>query len=251
MTRTASLLAIAAAVCVAASSATHAASAVVYSWEGGLEGWTAANATLANSTTLGVTDGSQSLVLDNLTGGFKNDVGFAQVNMPGTQAFDAWTQAATRLAAGDTDVKLEFDFSYDHSNATGLPAFGQIGLFLNSNAGFTQYGTGQLIGGNLGDDFPRLETVAVGDGATLTSNGANSVHVSIPLGPRIGVGPGTFFQVGLKSNGGWGGDVDWAIDNMIVSGANIVDNRIPEPGSIALAAAGLMGFVAMRRGRRS
>lgn len=228
----------------------RAASAVIHSWEAGLEGWTAANATLANSTTLGVTDGSQSLLIDDLTSGFKNDAGVATVNTPGTQAFDAWNQAATRLALGDTDVKLEFDFSYDHTNATGLPAFGQIGLFLNSNAGFVQYGTGQLIGGNLGADFPRLEALAVGDGATLVSTGPNTVHVAIPLGPRIGVGPGTFYQIGLKSNGGWGGTVDWAIDNLIISGANIVDNRIPEPGTMALALLGGLGLAAVRRARR-
>jgi hypothetical protein len=230
---------------------TQAASALLYSWEGGLEGWTAANATLANSTTLGVTDGLQSLLLDNHTSGFKNDAGVATVGSG--PAFLAWQQAATRLFAGDTDVKLEFDFSYDHTNATDLPKFGQIGLFLNStDVGFTQYGTGSLIGGNLGADFPRLEADALGDGVTLTSNGPNSVHIAIPLGVRIGVGgpASTFYQIGFKTNGAWGGTVDWAIDNMIISGANIIDNRIPEPGTLALAAMGAMGLAAARRARR-
>jgi hypothetical protein len=221
----------------------HAGTVRVYDWEGGLDGWTAANATLANSTTLGVTHGNSSLLLDNLTSGFKNDAGVSTVGSG--PAFDAWNQAATRLFAGDTDVKLEFDFSYDHTNATNLPQFGQLALFLNSTSvGFTQYGTGQLIGGNLGQDFPRLDPAAVTDGVTLTSNGPNSVHIAIPLGVRIGVGPGTFYQVGLKANGGWGGTADWAIDNMRISGANIV----PEPASASLV--GLFGVGRMVAARR-
>jgi hypothetical protein len=246
------VLGLAAVACLLVPAArTQAASAVLYSWEGGLEGWTAANATLANSSTLGVTDGTQSLLLDNLTSGFKNDAGVATVGSG--PAFLAWQQAATRLFAGDTDVKLEFDFSYDLTNATGLPAFGQIGMFLNStNVGLTQYGTGALIGGNVGSTFPALGADAITDGVTMTPNGPNSVHIAIPLGVRIGVGgpASTFYQVGFKTNGGWGGSVDWAIDNMIVSGANIVDNRIPEPGTLALAAAGGLGLVATRRARR-
>jgi hypothetical protein len=229
------------------TAATHAGTALLYSWESGLEGWTAANATLANSTTLGVTDGSQSLLLDNLTSGFKNDAGVATVGSG--PAFLAWQQAATRLFAGDTDVKLEFDFTYDNANATALPAFGQIGLFLNStNVGFTQYGTGSLIGGNVGSDFPALGGDAVADGVTLTSNGPNSVHVAIPLGVRVGVGgpASTFYQIGFKTNGGWGGSVDWAIDDMVITGANI----IPEPATLALAAVGGLGVAAARRSRR-
>jgi hypothetical protein len=246
------LIAVAAAASMLASTAaTHAGTAVLYSWETGLEGWTAANATLANSTTLGVTDGSQSLLLDNLTSGFKNDAGVATVGSG--RPFLAWQQAATRLFAGDTDVKLEFDFTYDNANATALPAFGQIGLFLNStNVGFTQYGTGSLIGGNLGSDFPRLEAAATTDGVTLTSNGPNSVHVAIPLGVRVGVGgpASTFYQIGFKANGGWGGTVDWAIDNMVITGANIVANPIPEPGTVALAAVGGLALAVSRRSRR-
>jgi MYXO-CTERM domain-containing protein len=215
--------------------AAHAGSVRVYDWEGGLDGWTAANATLANSTTLGVTHGSSSLLLDDLTGGFKNDAGVSTVGTG--PAFNAWNQAGTRLFAGDTDVKLEFDFSYDHTNATNLPQFGQLALFLNSTSvGFTQYGTGQLIGGNLGQDFPRLDSAAVTDGVTLTSLGPNTVHIAIPLGVRVGVGPGTFYQIGFKANGSWGGTVDWAIDNMQITGANIV----PEPASATLA--GLLGI---------
>jgi hypothetical protein len=247
MRKTRLLLSIAAALVLAATTlgaAAQAGSARIYDWEGGLDGWTAANATLANSTTLGVTHGSSSMLIDDLTPGFKNDAGVSTVGSG--PAFNAWNQAATRLFAGDTDVKLEFDFSYDHANVTAN-GFAQVALFLNSTSvGFTQYGTGQLIGGNIGSDFPRLDPTAVSDGVTLTSNGPNSVHVAIPLGVRIGVGPGTFYQVGLKTNGGWQGTVDWAIDNMRVTGANI----IPEPASAMLASLVGVGLFAASRRRR-
>lgn len=220
----------------------------LYSWESGLEGWSAANATLANSTTLGVTDGSQSLLIDNLTSGFKNDAGFA--NASGA-AYANWGAAAARIAAGDTDVKLEFDFSFDNANATNIPAFGQLGLFVNSTGvGFKQYGTGAFLQGNVGSTFPALGAASVTDGVTLTNTGVNRFHVAIPLGPTksLNIGPpvgGHFYQVGFKSNGGWGGSVDWAIDNMVVTGA-----AIPEPNSMLLGGLGTVVSLILGRRRR-
>jgi hypothetical protein len=234
---------------LASATTTHAASALLYSWEGGLEGWTAANATLANSNSLGVTDGSQSLLLDNLTSGFKNDVGVATVGAGAV--YTTWGQAGSRIAAGDTDVKLEFDFSYDNGQASGLPAFGQLGLFVNSTTvGFKQYGTGALIGGNVGADFPALAAAAAAEGVTMTSVGPTTVHLAIPLGPTKTLNvsapsAGSFYQIGFKSNGGWGGSVDWAIDNMRITGSGI-----PEPSALALLGMGLAGWAAVARRRR-
>ena len=220
----------------------------LYSWESGLEGWSAANATLGNSTTLGVTDGAQSLLIDNLTSGFKNDAGFA--NASGA-TYTNWGIAASRIAAGDTDVKLEFDFSFDNANALNIPAFGQLGLFVNSTGvGFKQYGTGAFLQGNVGSTFPALGAASVTDGVTLTSIGTNRYHVAIPLGPTktLNIGApvgGHFYQVGFKTNGGWGGSVDWAIDNMVVSGA-----AIPEPNSMLLAGLVVAGGAVLGRRRR-
>ncbi|WP_428304915.1 PEP-CTERM sorting domain-containing protein [Lacipirellula sp.] len=222
-----------------------AGSAQLYSWEAGLEGWTAANVTLANSPTLGVTDGAQSLLIDNLTSGFKNDAGVATVGS-GT-AFAGWSQAATAFAGGATDVKLEFDFSWDNTNAT-TDGFAQLGMFLNSTTGgYTQYGTGAFIQGNLLSTFPILGAQATTDGVTLTSIGQNRVHVAVPF-VSVGVGPGSFFQIGFKSNGGWGGTTDWAIDNMKVTSAAI---GVPEPSSVMIAGIAATGLVAAVRRRRS
>jgi hypothetical protein len=220
----------------------------LYSWESGLEGWSAANATLANSTTLGVTDGGQSLLIDNLTSGFKNDAGFA--NASGA-AYTNWGVAASRIAAGDTDVKLEFDFSFDNADATNIPAFGQLGLFVNSTGvGFKQYGTGAFLQGNVGSSFPTLGAASITDGVTLTSLSATSFHVAIPLGPTktLNIGApvgGHFYQVGFKTNGGWGGSVDWAIDNMVVTGA-----AIPEPSCMLLGGLGAAASLILARRRR-
>lgn len=225
-------------------STAHAGSALLYSWEGSLEGWAAANATLVNSN-FGATDGAQSMLMDDLTSGFKNDVGVATVNSGA--AYNAWGQAGTRIAAGDTDVKLEFDLTFDNGNATA--GFAQVALFVNSTAGgFKQYGTGGFIGGNIGSTFPALDAAATADGVAMTGAG-NTRHLAIPLGPTksLTVGPpsgGSFYQIGFKSNGGWGGTVDWAIDNMFVSGAKI---PIPEPSSMALVTMGMAAFLIRRR----
>jgi hypothetical protein len=227
-----------------------AGSALLYSWENGLEDWTAANATITNSSTFGVTDGAQSLLIDNLKSGFKNDAGVATVGS-GT-VYNNWGQAGTRIAAGDADVKLEFDFSWDNSNVTGTPAFGQLGMFVNSTTvGFKQYGTGALIGGNVGADFPALAASAAAEGVTMTSVGPNTVHLAIPMGPTKSLNisapsAGSFYQVGFKANGGWGGTVDWAVDNMQVTGANI---PIPEPSAILMTSLLGLAFVCVRRSR--
>lgn len=221
-----------------------AGSAQLYSWEAGLEGWTAANATLANSPTLGVTDGTQSLLIDNLTPGFKNGAGVATVGSG--PAFAAWSQAANAFAGGATDVKLEFDFSWDNTNATS-DGFAQLGMYLNSTSGgYLEYGTGAFLQGNLLSTFPILGTQATTDGVTLTSIGQNRVHVAVPF-VTVGVGPGSFFQIGFKSNGGWGGTTDWAIDNMRVTGAAI---GVPEPSTAIIAGIAASGIVTAVRRRR-
>ncbi len=223
-----------AAACIVASNAQIAGAQLLYSFEDGLDGWEAASATITNSTTLGVTDGVQSMLIDDLPSMFNNDTGHITHGAGSGNPFNIWDAAAMAIESGDMDVKLEFDFSWDHANVTGSAAFAQLGIFVNSTgAGFKQYGTGALLGGNIGaggEGFPTLAAPAIADGVTMTSIGENGVHIAIPMGPaqvagsdglNIGSGPaGTnFYQMGFKTNGGWGGTVDWAIDNIRITGA--------------------------------
>ena len=221
--------------CFVVFGAAIASAQTVYSFEGAsptLNGWTAASASIVPSTTFGVTDGTTSMLIDDLTSGFKNDVGFKQEGAGSGVAFNYFDDAAHAIEAGKTNVKLEFDFSWDLTNITGGPQFAQLGMFLSSTgANFTQYGTGDLLGGNVGtgvtDFFPRLDPRAVSDGVALTSVGPHTLHLAIPLGPtkalNIGSGaPGTnYYQIGFKSNGSWGGTMDWAIDNIKFSGVQV------------------------------
>jgi hypothetical protein len=226
------------ALCLLGAGATSARGQLLYSFESDtppLDGWTAATATIVPSTTLGVTDGTKSMLIDNLGPNFNNDVGVRTQGAGSGTAFTYFDDAALAIAAGNTNVKLEFDFSWDH--AATIPAWAQLGIFVNSTgAGFRQYGTGALIGGNINgsepDVFPRLAAPAIADGVTLAVLGPNSIHLAIPMNPtvatdadglNIGSGPaGTnFYQMGFKSNGGWGGTVDWAIDNIRISGVQV------------------------------
>ncbi|MCA9230638.1 MAG: PEP-CTERM sorting domain-containing protein [Planctomycetales bacterium] len=227
-----------------------AATLQLYSFETGLEGWSAANATVTADGLLGVTDGSQALHINGLTSGFKNDVGFSG-NIVSGPAFDALNDAAAAIAGGATDVTLEFDLGKDTSGVT-VNQYVQLGIFVNSTGvGFKQYGTGSFIGGNATTSFPNLYATASSQGATISNTGAGQYHVSVPLGPSVAlnIGVGTFFQIGFKSNGGWTGTMDLGIDNITVSGSTV---GIPEPGSMALVGiAGLFSVGTVRRRRRA
>jgi len=202
---------------------------LLWSFEPDLEGWSAGNVTLSQST-FGATDGSMSMLMDDLTSTFKNDVGRTGNFGPSTAGFeDAFAllvTAADQIAAGKTP-KLEFDFTFDFGgidpNGDG---FMQLGMYINSSSnagdfGFTQYGTGNFIGGNTNSTFPILTGgQAETDGMTLTPTGVtNQYHAVVPLGPTLELNPATtFFDIGFKSNGGWAGTVDMAIDNILLTG---------------------------------
>lgn len=198
----------------------------IFSFETGLEGWTAANATLSQST-FGATDGTQALLIGGISGGFLNDVGTANNFGPNTvgreAAYSAFGVAAEQIALGNTPM-LEFDFKVDLTAATGLPAFGQLALFLQSSGGYVQYGTGELLGGNFSAGFPTLDPKAVADGVTLTNTAPDQYHVAIPIGagksltlqaPSAG---NTFYNIGFKANGGQTGTVAYGIDNIRFTG---------------------------------
>ena len=194
-----------------------AANIQLYSWESGLEGWSAANATVTADGVLGVTNGLQAFHINALTPGFKNQIGFSG-NIVSGPVFDALNNVGTSLQGGATDITLEFDLAIDKSLVTAN-GFGQISLFMNSTGvGFKEYSTSNFIGGNVLTSFPQMSGSSATDGATIVSSGNDQYHVTVPLGPTVTIGPGTFFQIGFKSNGGWTGTMELGIDNMTVNG---------------------------------
>ena len=198
---------------------------LLYSFENGLQNFASDVATLNTSMTLGVTNGAQSMLIDNLTSGFKFS-GTATHGAGSGPEYNTWAGAGNAIAAGKKSVKLQFDFSWDNS-ALAAAAFAQLGMHVNSNGpGWLQYGTGELIVGDIGPGgtgFPTLAPAAIADGVTMTNLSPNSVHLAIPLGlpRRLHIGPenGNFYQIGFHTNGNWAETVDWAIDNVRITGA--------------------------------
>jgi hypothetical protein len=187
------------------------------------------------TTTLGVTEGTKALSIPNLAGAFNNDVGHVTQGSATGDLYTVWNDAANAIASGKDNVKLEFDFSWDHANVTA-PGWGaQLGIFVNSTPsapftnGFLEYGTGQLIGGLMGGNFPALAPAAIADGVTLTSLSPSSARIAIPMSAAratsdnqgLHIMPGSFYQMGFKTNGGWTGTANWAVDNIRITGAQV------------------------------
>jgi hypothetical protein len=202
----------------------------IWSFETGLEGWSAVNAVLTQ-TTNGATDGTMAMQ-SAAPGNFQNDIGttlnFGPDRAGFEDAFAKFDLAATEMAAGRFP-NLEFDLKIDTSMSGTTGVFAQLGLFTNSHSlgglgGFTQYGTGGLIGGNIGSDFPRLDAPAVADGVTLTNTGPDQYHLAIPMGmgksislSTVAAG-NTFYDIGFKSNGGYTGTIKYIFDNIRITG---------------------------------
>jgi hypothetical protein len=195
----------------------HAADLPLFSWESGVEDWSAADVTLTADSILGVTDGLQSMRLSGLTKGYKNDIGYITFNGYSPDPFAAMNQAAAAIAAGVTDVTLEFDLAVDAAGVTE-DNWAQIGMWVGSTGvGYLDYGTGDFLGGNASSTFPLVYNQALADGATIVNTGGNQYHVAVPLGPTLNIGEGSYFQIGFKSNGGWTGTMDLGIDKMVIS----------------------------------
>jgi hypothetical protein len=167
--------------------------------------------------------------------------------------------AAASEAAKTQDVFLQFDLTYDASKVTST-GFLQVGVFINSEAGYDQVAFGDLLGGNIGPGgaFPTLGAAGAAGGVTLTvldpsnySGGDNlgAVRVSIPVGATKilmlsdGGTPGfDFAQFGFNVNGAPGGTVDFGFDNV---GFQV--GPVPEPASLGCLALAGLAMLAKRR----
>jgi hypothetical protein len=175
-------------------------------------------------------------------------------------AADGGVAAAATAAEAGQDVRLNFDVTFDAAGVTN-EGFLQVGVFVNSEAGFQALWFGGLLEGNIGftGAFPTLDPAAIAGGVTMTTldpvsypagDNLGAVRVSIPVGPGtimpIGSGgdPGfDFAQMGFNMNSGYGGVVDFSFDNV---GFEI----IPEPTTGAMMVMTGMAMAALGRRRK-
>jgi len=77
----------------------------IFSFEDGLQSWTSDHVTLSQSS-LGATDGTSALLIDDLNSGFRNNVATTPNFGPATvglvDAYNAFALAASVIAAGGT-----------------------------------------------------------------------------------------------------------------------------------------------------
>jgi hypothetical protein len=209
----------------------RAGSELLYSFENGLQGWVGSGGVADPNhsvSAFGATDGTMALNI-NIPTGYSNNIGYTGDIGPGTDAtrYNIIQRAAQEAALGH-QPRFQFDWTIDTSAATGLPAYAQLAMFMNSTGGYTNYGTSQLIGGNVGTDFPRLDPLAESHGATLKSIGPNAYRVSVPMltlaqvtggNKGISLDPAShYFQIGFQRQGGFGGTLKYGIDNIRFTG---------------------------------
>jgi hypothetical protein len=215
----------------------------------------------------GATEGTTALVFDNALAANQVffDIGTVNgdpvpPNDPERLANYAVIAAAAAAAEAGQDVKLNFDVTYDASGVTN-EGFLQVGVFINSEAGFDALWFGGLVGGNIGftGTFPTLAPAAAAGGVTMTvldpsnylaGDNLGAVRFSIPVGPSeilllsSGGDPGfDFAQLGFNRNSGYGGVVDFAFDNV---GFEI----IPEPTAGAIMVVAGLALAASGRRRK-
>ncbi len=211
----------------------------------------------------GVTQGSSAFVIDNATAQCCTIIN-SQVNglAVGEQLNNYNAARDAALLLDSTPGFFVFDLGYDVSGVFA-DAFLQIGVVINSDAGFSNSTVfGPLLGGNIGPtgNFPVLGSAAA-SGATMEvldpSNFAAGdlrglVRVSVPIvngdANNLTLPFGTngdgvldFAQVGFGINGGWPGFLDLSFDNVGFL-------AVPEPASLMLL--GACGLVALVRRSR-
>lgn len=208
------------------------AQAPIFSFEEGITPWTAADGTISQSE-FGATHGTYALLMDNVTPGYKNVLAqtgnFGPTAEGMSEVYQAFNLAANVIAGGGTP-KLEFDFTWDFSAVT-VSNWIQFGMVINSQSGWREYNVGKFIVGNADINSPNplsLDALATGDGVTMTSLSANSAHLSVPIGPGKVfdfVPNSTWYDLRFKSNGGWEGTVDFAVDNIRFTGVPVFEEH--------------------------
>ena len=199
------------------------AQTVVYneSWENTLDGWgtIGGNMTIGGfSTTLGVTAGSYSLILDGPASGGPNYAG---------QIGSTASTALTLDLANATSVTV---------NVYVPP--GNFGYYLQWDLALNQQGGG--LGYASVDSYSYSQSATIGGEKTLTWTIPTAMQTTLANNPTLPTSLN--FQIG----GGFTSASDAAyIDNL-----QITDNAVPEPGTLALLGMGALGCLRFARLRR-
>ena len=194
---------------------------VVYneSWENTLDGWgtIGGNMTIGGfSSTLGVTEGSYSLIL--------NGPGTTGPNYAGQIGSTAST-ALTLDLANASSVTL---------NVYVPP--GNFGYYLQWDLALNQQGGG--LGYQSVDGYSYSQSATIGGEATLTWTIPAAIQTTLAANPTLPTSLN--FQIG--------GGFTSASDAVYLDNLQITDNAVPEPGALALA--GLGALAVLKFGRR-
>lgn len=189
---------------------------VVYneSWENSLDGWgtTGGNMTLGGfSSTLGVTEGAYSLILDGPSSGGPNYA--AQL---GSTASTALTADLANASSVTLDVYVpNGDFGY----------YLQWDLALNQNGGL----------GYASVDSYSFQAVNIGSETQLTWTIPSAMRATLAANPTLGT------SLNLQIGGGFTSPADAAyLDDLTITDA-------PEPTTMALCGLGMAGLALFRR----
>ena len=201
-----------------------AAQTVVYneSWENSLDGWgtIGGNMTIGGfSSSLGVTEGSYSLLL----------------NGPGTTGPNYAGQIGS---TGSTALTLDLANASSVTLNVYVPP-GDFGYYLQWDLALNQSGAGGL-GYQSVDGYSYSQSANIGGEKTLTWTIPTAIQTTLANNPTLPTSLN--FQIG--------GGFTSAGDAVYLDNLEITDNAVPEPGTLALAGLGALGWFKFARRRQ-
>ena len=217
-------------------------------------------------------------------GGFQNaSTGFVQVNTGGTfelrRTTNAWTAgtAVTNLGTVFMNGGTMLTFDTDQNGNLLTNALGQVTITTNTTRVFQNVGIikgsgailaslNDLSGSTLAPGFGTFQTLNIGGNVTMGSNSTLSIVVGSSAGQNDLLAVGSNLTLNANSilnlSGGAVGNVYTVATsfaesgtfgtvtpnyNVTYAGNDIMVQFIPEPSTMMLAAAGLLGLIALRR----
>jgi hypothetical protein len=185
-------------------------------------------------------------------------VGQLMLAQNGTNVDFSFMNSAASLPGGIGDDAFisELLFSYGGASALTAASFSNFGgTQLVTARDFDINPSGKDAGYDfyIGLDFPTRSSARFSNGE-FTSWTIKNVSVTDFVNPVTGSGPASVAMVHIQQVGagaGGGNSLKYVAGEASLPPAEIPANQIPEPGSLALTALGLLGLVALRKGYKS